>query len=65
MKQLAIDVSDDAMRQLEDAADRLGVTPTELAAAAVRDLLAHPEADIEEAASRVIERNYELYRRLA
>jgi hypothetical protein len=37
----------------------------ELAAAAVRDLLTQPAADFEDAATRVLTKNRELYRRLA
>jgi len=36
-----------------------------LAAAAVRDLLARQSADFDVAAQRVLEKNQELYRRLA
>jgi hypothetical protein len=35
-----------------------------LAAAAVRDLLAHQSADFDVAAQRVLEKNQELYQRL-
>jgi hypothetical protein len=38
---------------------------SELAKAAINDLLAKPESDFERAASRVLEKNAELYKRLA
>jgi len=41
------------------------VPEAELAAAAVRDLLAHQSADFDAAAQRVLEKNQELYQRLA
>lgn len=44
---------------------RLGVRVEELAAAAVQDLLAQPDPAFQQAASRVLEKNRELYRRLA
>jgi hypothetical protein len=50
---------------LAATAERLRVAPDELAAAAVRDLLAQPAEDFSRAAERVLEKNRELYRRLA
>jgi hypothetical protein len=41
------------------------VSEAELAAAAVRDLVAQPRADFDAAAKRVLTKNQELYRRLA
>lgn len=46
-------------------AERLGLTPEELARAAVADLLASVGEDFEVAAGRVLKKNEELYRRLA
>ena len=51
--------------QLAEVARRLNVGPEEIAASAVEDLLAQPEADFWEAATRVLEKNRELYRRLS
>jgi hypothetical protein len=51
--------------KLRHAADRLGVQPSELARAAVTDLLAEPDDAFREAADRVLRKNAELYRRLA
>jgi hypothetical protein len=50
---------------LAEEAKRLGVRVEDLAAAAVQDLLAQPDPTFQEAASRVLEKNRELYRRLA
>jgi hypothetical protein len=62
---LAIDLSDHQAQALAQAAARLQVSESELAAAAVRDLIAQPAADFDAAAQRVLEKNAELYRRLA
>ncbi|MCP9793346.1 DNA-binding protein [Vulcanococcus limneticus Candia 3F8] len=62
---IAIELSDQQAEALREAATRLQVSEAELAAAAVRDLLAQPSADFEAAAQRVLEKNQELYRRLA
>ena len=62
---IAIELSDHQAQALSEAASRLQVPEAELAAAAVRDLLAHQSADFDAAAQRVLEKNQELYRRLA
>jgi len=62
---IAIELSDHQAQALSEAASRLQVSEAELAAAAVRDLLAHLSADFDVAAQRVLEKNQELYRRLA
>lgn len=62
---ISIDVPDRQMKQLEEAARRLNVPTEELAAAAVGDLLAQGEAEFNQIATRVLEKNRELYRRLA
>ena len=62
---ITVDVTGDQERQLQEAASRLGVPVHELAAAAVRDLIAHGSADFDRVANRVLDKNAELYRRLA
>jgi hypothetical protein len=61
----SVEITGAQEHQLAETARRLNVPPEELALAAVRDLLAQKEADFERAASRVLEKNKELYRRLA
>jgi hypothetical protein len=51
--------------KLREEAQRLGLTPEELARAAVADLLDTPDAEFRAAAGRVLEKNQELYKRLA
>ncbi len=62
---IAIELSDHQDQALSVPASRLQVPEAELAAAAVRDLLAHQSADFDAAAQRVLEQNQQLYRRLA
>ncbi len=62
---LAIELSDQQMMHLREQADRPGLEPQQLALAAVADLLAAEGSDFESAAQRVLEKNRELYRRLA
>jgi hypothetical protein len=62
---LSIQLPDDAERRLRDAANRLQVPVADLAAAAVRDFITAPAEDFDRAARLVLEKNAELYRRLA
>ena len=62
---IAIDLPPSQAEKLRDEAHRLGVEPQELALAAVRDFIARPESDFEAAAAYVLDKNRELYRRLA
>ena len=51
--------------RLQREADRLGISPSELARAALSDLLADRDEDFRAASERVLRKNAELYRRLA
>lgn len=62
---LSVDLTEAQKKKLDDLAGRLHVSPETLAAAALRDLLADREADFDAAATRILEKNAELYRRLA
>ena len=62
---LAIELSDEQAERLRTEATRLGVKPEQLAIAAVADLIAAEGPDFDSAASRILEKNRELYRRLA
>jgi len=62
---LNIELDVQQTQRLQDVAQRLNVSVSDLAKAAINDLLARPESDFERAASRVLEKNAELYKRLA
>lgn len=62
---ISVRITEAQRKRLEEAAQRLRIPVEELAAAAVRDLLAQPEPDFEAVASRVMEKNRELYDRLS
>ena len=51
--------------KLQREAERLGISPSELARAALSDLLADRDDDFRAASERVLQKNAELYRRLA
>ena len=62
---LSIRLPDEAERRLRATAARLQIPVDALAAAALQDFVTGPSADFEAAAQRVLEKNRELYRRLA
>jgi hypothetical protein len=62
---VSVEIPPAVEEQLTRTAERLKVSVDDLAAAAVRDLIAQPDDDFERAATRVLEKNRELYRRLA
>jgi hypothetical protein len=62
---LAFELPPAQAERLRQEAARLGVAPDELAKAALVDLLAAPEDDFQRTARQVLDKNRELYRRLA
>jgi len=62
---ISIDITGTDEQALREAARRLNVAADELAAAALRDLLALRDEEFERVAQQVLEKNRELYRRLA
>lgn len=62
---LHLELDEQQVQRLQDAARRLNVSVNDLAKAAINDLLAKSDADFDRAATRVLNKNAELYRRLA
>jgi hypothetical protein len=62
---VAFDLPPAQATKLQEEATRLGLTPDDLARAALTDLLATRDEDFRAAADRVLKKNQELYRRLA
>jgi len=65
MSTITIAIPDERLRQLQEAASRLGVSPEDLVRVSIEDLLAGSDEKFKSAAERVLEKNAELYRRLA
>ncbi|MDT4967604.1 MAG: hypothetical protein QOJ64_2341 [Acidobacteriota bacterium] len=65
MSSITINISEEHLLKLRDIAARLKVSPEDLARMSVEELIAQPEKDFERAADYVLEKNAELYRRLA
>jgi hypothetical protein len=61
---LAFELAPAQSERLRAEAERLGLSPEDLARAALTDLLATPDADFREAVTRVLTKNEELYKRL-
>ncbi len=51
--------------KLREEAKRLGLTPEDLARAALADLVGTPDAEFRAATARILQKNQELYGRLA
>jgi hypothetical protein len=62
---LAIELPPAQADKLRAEADRLGLSPEDLARAALNDLLSTPDAEFQEVARRIVSKNQDLYKRLA
>ena len=62
---VAFELTPAQAEKLRIQAERLSIAPEQLAQAAVADLLATPDQEFQAVADRVIQKNEELYRRLA
>lgn len=62
---LAFELPPAQAEKLRVEATRLGLSPDDLARAALTDLLASSDAEFEAAAARVVAKNRDLYKRLA
>lgn len=62
---ISLQLDDEQSRRLLEIARELSVDPSELARAAIHDLVSRPADDFDRAARHVLEKNRELYRRLS
>ena len=62
---LTIRLTADPMRKLQEYAAQLGIAPEELARAGIVALLDDPDPAFEQAVDYVLQKNADLYRRLA
>lgn len=65
MNVITITLPEERLLKLKEMADSLGVTSEELVRLSIDDLLTRPDRAFEEATRKVLEKNAELYRRLA
>jgi len=62
---ITINIPDEDMLKLQEIAARLGVSTEELARMGIEEVLARSEDEFKNAADYVLQKNAELYRRLA
>ena len=65
MTTLTITLSDERVKKLQEIADRFHVAPEELVRASLEELLTRPLDDFQQALERILNKNADLYRRLA
>ncbi|AFZ27902.1 Ribbon-helix-helix protein, copG family [Cylindrospermum stagnale PCC 7417] len=65
MAAITINIPDDQLQKLQAMAQESGVSPEDLLRATIENWLNHSNSDFVQAASYVLNKNAELYRRLA
>jgi len=65
MKTLEVHLNEDTALKLNEAAERLSISPEELLVISLEDKLAQLDVEFRQAADHVLTKNAELYKRLA
>lgn len=65
MSTITVTLSNEHLLELEAKAVRFAVTPEDLVRASIAELLARPDEAFQQAMNHVLQKNTELYRRLA
>ncbi len=65
MNTITVPISDDRLKRLKEIAARFNIAPEDLVRVSIDELLARPEEAFQQAAQYVLDKNSELYRRLA
>ena len=65
MEQITIQITDTEYQRLQTLASEYGLSVSELARLNLEDLLATPDDETREAVDYILDKNKELYRRLA
>lgn len=65
MNAITVTLPDERFERLRETAAKFSVTPEELVLASVQELLSRPDEAFQRALERVLEKNEELYERLA
>jgi len=65
MSNITVTVSDDRLAKLKEIAGRYSISAEDLVRVSIDELLARPDETFEKAAEYVLNKNSELYRRLA
>ncbi|NUM82492.1 DNA-binding protein [bacterium] len=65
MKDITVTLSDETVDKLSAAAQKIGIKPEDLLRVSIEDKLQAIDSDFNNAVTYVLEKNAELYRRLA
>ena len=65
MTRIIVEIDDNKAAILEDKAKKFGLLPEQFVSASIEDLISQPEPEFEEAMRKVLDKNRELYERLA
>jgi predicted transcriptional regulator len=65
MTSITITLPENRLAKLREIAARLNVTPEDLARVSIEEVLARPDEAFKQAAEYVLQKNSDLYRRLA
>jgi hypothetical protein len=65
MSDITISVPDDQLTKLKEKAARLGISLSDLLLLSLDEILARPDEQFRQAADYILQKNAELYRRLA
>ena len=65
MSTLTITLPEDRLAKLREIAERFNLKPEDLVRVSVEELLTRPEESFQRAADYILDKNAELYRRLA
>lgn len=62
---MTLSISEDRFTKLKEVAKHLNITPEDLVRVSIDELLSRPDEDFKNAVDYVLNKNAELYRRLA
>ncbi len=65
MSQITINLTEDKIKQIQEIADKVGLSTEQLLEIKINDWLKENKPDFERAANYVLEKNSELYKRLS
>ena len=65
MSTLTITISEDRLAKLQEIADRFNIKPEDLARVSIEELLTRPAESFQQVADYILQKNADLYRRLA
>lgn len=65
MSAITIEIHENRLAQLREVAERFGISAEDLVRVSIEELLSRPDEEFERATNFILNKNAELYRRLA